>query len=69
MAIGIGSSWDEEWYPRNEQKLDTSLVTRVEIIDHQTVPTVGRAYVKTDCKNVEIQLQDDGRTLKIFISK
>lgn len=49
--------------------IDTSKVTRVKVIDHQSEPIVGRAYGKTDCKKVEIQLQDDNRTLKIFISK
>jgi len=49
--------------------MDTSKVTRVEVIDHQSVPVIGRAYTKYDCQHVELDLQDDGRTLKIFISK
>lgn len=56
---------------RNNQNkkinMDTSKVTRVEVIDHQTRPTVGRAYAKRNCENVSISLQDEGRTLKIFI--
>lgn len=47
--------------------MNTDKVTRVEVIDHQSNPTVGRAYVKTDCQNVSISLQDEGKTLKIFI--
>lgn len=47
--------------------MDTSKVTRVEVIDHQSHPTVGRAYVKHNCQNVSLQLQDEGKTLKIFI--
>lgn len=47
--------------------MDTSKVTRVEVIDYQSHPTVGRVYVKTNCQNVSLQLQDEGRTLKIFI--
>jgi hypothetical protein len=40
-------------------------VTRVEVIDH-----AGRSYVNWDERNiVEISYQDDGRTLKIFISR
>lgn len=50
-------------------KIDTSKVTRVEIIDHQSEPTIGRAYTRRNCEKVELQLQDDNRTLKIFISK
>lgn len=49
--------------------MDTSKVTRVEVIDHQTEPIVGRVYTKWGCQKVEIELQDDGRTMKIFISK
>lgn len=57
--------------------MDTSKVTRVEVIDH-TKPMEdggGRCYTfwngydtadKKDPK-VEVQLQDDGRTLKVFI--
>lgn len=49
--------------------MDTRKVTRVEVIDHQSKPVVGRSYTKYDCEYVEAVLQDDGRTLKIFISK
>lgn len=56
--------------------MDTSKVTRVEVIDHSTEPVMGRVYTywheynKADTKNpkVELSLQDDGRTLKVFIS-
>ena len=43
---------------------DTRLqkVTRVEVIDSN-----GRIYTNYNCKDVEIQLQDDNRTLKIFL--
>ena len=36
---------------------------RVEVIDKS-----GRAYTNYDCKSVETQMQDDDRTLKVFIS-
>ena len=40
--------------------------TRVEVIQHS--PTYnGRAYTNYNAKDVEIMLQDDGRTLKIFL--
>ena len=50
-----------------EDKLNELLpmVTRVEVIDEN-----GRSYVNWDNDYmVTIQLQDDGRTLKIFIDK
>lgn len=37
-------------------------VTRVEVIDE-----TGRAYVKYNRSDVEISIQDDGRTLKLFV--
>lgn len=46
--------------------MNTEKVTRVEVINHQDNP-IGRVFTKYDCKNVEVQLQDDDRTLKIFI--
>ena len=39
-------------------------VTRIEVIDW-----TGRAYTAHKVASHEIQLQDDGRTLKIFIEK
>lgn len=51
--------------------MDTSKVTRVEVIEHtkSIEKGGGRAYVFWEEKaNVELSLQDNGRTLKIFIS-
>ena len=51
--------------------MSTSKVNRVEVIDHtkSVEQGGGRAYMFwEDEANVEIQLQDDGRTLKIFIT-
>lgn len=43
----------------------TKWVTRVEVIDEK-----GRSYVNWDKDNVVwVELQDEGRTLKIFIQK
>ena len=41
-------------------------VTRVEVIQHSP-PHNGRAYTNYNAKDVELQYQDDGRTLKIFL--
>ncbi len=42
----------------------TDKVTRVEVIDQE-----GRSYVNWDDNNkVELSFQDEGRTLKVFIS-
>lgn len=39
-------------------------ITRVEVID-----AYGRAYVGYHLHSVKMAIQDDGRTLKLFISK
>lgn len=54
-----GAKWQQEFN-------DTSKVTRVEVIQHSE-PYNGRAYTNYNSKEVEIQLQDDGKTLKIFL--
>lgn len=56
-------------------EMDTSKVTRIEVIDHTKKELGGRVYTfwseyrKEDIPNpkVELYLQDDGRTLKVFI--
>ena len=48
--------------------MNTDKVTRVEVIDHsKSARNFGRAFVKQDCLEVEVELQDDNRTLKVFI--
>ena len=50
----------------------TKKVNRVEVIDHtkDLEDGGGRAYVRWDDDiDVELQLQDDNKTLKIFITK
>lgn len=39
-------------------------VTRVEVIDDS-----GRAYVQCDIEKVSFDIQDEGRTLKVFVAK
>ena len=38
-------------------------VTRVEVITDE-----GREFVRYECSNVQVSLQDDGQTLKVFLS-
>jgi len=37
-------------------------VNRIEVIDNN-----GRSYVKYDIESIVMQLQDDGKTLKLFV--
>jgi hypothetical protein len=37
-------------------------VTRVEVITND-----GREFVRYECSNVQVSLQDDGQTLKVFL--
>jgi hypothetical protein len=39
------------------------LINRVEVIGQN-----GREYVQYDCSNVQVSEQDEGRTLKVFLS-
>jgi hypothetical protein len=39
-------------------------VTRVEVITDD-----GREFVRYDCSNVQVSLQDDGRTVKVFLKQ
>ena len=50
------------------QLLDaTSKVTRIEVIDHrQSAKPIGRVFTSRSCR-VEMFLQDDERTLKVFV--
>lgn len=54
--------------------MDTKKVNRVEVINHaldHNDEDYGRAYVFWPSNkkiNVEVMLQDEGRTLKVFIS-
>ena len=38
-------------------------VTRVEVIGSE-----GREYVRYKCSNVQVSLQDDGQTIKVFLA-
>ena len=47
--------------------MDTAKVTRVEVINHYSGQGRYMVFGPTPDARVEAQLQDDGRTLKIFI--
>lgn len=50
-------------YTRSDlAETNLSKVTRVEVIDNK-----GRAYTKYNVESVYYQLQDDGKTLKLFV--
>jgi hypothetical protein len=49
----------------DDQDLDFPLVTRVEVVDHTAAPEV-RALVRYGV-DVFAEVQDQGRTLKVFI--
>jgi hypothetical protein len=61
---------DEELGLYEEQLKETTFlmpkVKRVEVIQHSE-PYNGRAYTKYNAKDVELQYQDNGYTLKIFL--
>ena len=62
--FGVGKLYDEI-VELEKTDISTEEVTRVEVIDD-----TGRAYVNRNQDNaVEVQLQDNGRTLKVFIYK
>lgn len=44
--------------------IDFPTATRVEVIDHN-----GRSYTEWDVHSVSASIQDDGKTLKIFLKK
>lgn len=59
MALPPGRKpLDADWF--NQHMFPK--VNRVEVIDSS-----GRAYTKYGVKDVSISLQDDGRTLKVFL--
>lgn len=57
---------EAEHYFDEDLKKIANEINRVEIIQHSP-PYNGRAYTNRDAKNVEIHLQDGGKTLKIFL--
>ena len=55
--------WDESMLKSTGDWIkDYSDVTRVEVITHN-----GQEFVRYECSNVQVSLQDDGQTLKVFL--
>jgi len=52
----------EDTYEVYDDAQVLSEVTRLEVIDH-----TGRAYVNHEVKLVSLSMQDEGRTLKVFV--
>ena len=49
--------------PNGDYIKNYPLINRVEVIGK-----TGREYVQYDCSNVQVSEQDEGRTLKVFLS-
>lgn len=49
-------------------RLPLPRVTRVEVIDH-TIGGAGRIFGRHSVPRVTVELQDDGRTLKVFLAE
>lgn len=63
-----GTSWLDEPCPPSTDFTSHS-VNRVELIDHRaSTGKPGRVFTSTDVKNLMLSIQDEGRTLKIFLS-
>ena len=54
---------NKQIYPDGDSIESFPHVTRVEVIGKN-----GREFVQYDCSNVQVSIQDQGRTLKIFLS-
>ena len=59
--------WNEgdlDYYAPNGDYIKSyPLINRVEVIGKN-----GREFVQYDCSNVQVSVQDEGRTLKVFLS-
>ncbi|AEJ94001.1 hypothetical protein THIBAULT_76 [Mycobacterium phage Thibault] len=61
-------SWLKEPVPPSENYA-SPLITRVELVDHRSsAGKPGRVFSAFDVENVLVSVQDDGRTLKVFVS-
>ena len=48
--------------PNGDSLYSYPQVTRVEVITSD-----GREFVRYECSNVQVSLQDDGQTIKVFL--
>lgn len=58
-----GFKMAKEVYPDGDSIESFPQVTRVEVISKK-----GREFVQYDCSDVQVSMQDDGQTLKVFLS-
>jgi hypothetical protein len=54
---------NKQVYPDGDSIESLPHVTRVEVIGKK-----GREFTQYDCSNVQVSIQDQGRTLKVFLS-
>ena len=55
---------DDIQLPNGDFLANYPQVTRVEVATSD-----GREFVRYDCANVQVSLQDDGRTIKVFLKQ
>lgn len=62
-------SWIDEPCPPTVDFTTHGQINRVELIDHRASSSKpGRVFTSTDVRVLTISIQDDGRTLKVFIA-
>lgn len=62
-------SWLDEPCPPTLDLTSHGRVNRVELIDHRSSSgKPGRVFTSMDVENLVLSIQDEGRTLKVFIS-
>jgi len=61
-GFDIDTSLDDIEMPNGDFIKSYPDVTRVEVIGSD-----GREYVRYECSNVQVSLQDDGQTIKVFL--
>ena len=62
-AFYVDTSLDDIEMPNGDFIKSYPDVTRVEVIGSD-----GREYVRYECSNVQVSLQDDGQTIKVFLA-
>lgn len=62
-------SWLNEPCPPTVEFTTHGQINRVELIDHRSSSgKPGRVFSAMDAESVVLSIQDDGRTLKVFLS-
>ncbi|SKM17210.1 Uncharacterised protein [Mycobacteroides abscessus subsp. massiliense] len=62
-------SWLDEPCPPHVDFTSHGQINRVELIDHRTSSgKPGRVFTAMDVETVVVSIQDEGRTLKVFLS-